>query len=207
MCEGPHPFIPVPDTARVVMNMTHNAEKAMNVFHVRDTAGLDVATLQNIATAFESNDNNFGQAQRSATTSVDSIEVTALDLEDDLQILYTSNLPRFGENASPALPGGTTVATKLSSAFGGRSNQGRSYWVGLTEQMVAGNQILTGVVLALNEYYTELIAAVEGLSGTSQLVVVSYCSNGVWRTTGQAQRIIGVSTDNNIDSQRRRNSR
>lgn len=207
MCTGAHAFIPVDNTARFRLNFLHLNEQCMNVIHVRMGTAFAQADLENMAQIIaEWWDTNL-KAQCSPSTALASIEATSLETEEDLRIIYTTGMPNVGTNASVAMPGGTTVAVRLTSAYSGRSKNGRLFHIGLTEASVTGNSLVPAVQDTLIAAYEELLAAINGYGNDASLVIVSYCNNGSWRTTGGTVIVENASVDPYIDSQRRRNHR
>lgn len=207
MCNGPHPFIRVDNTARFRLNFIHLDEKCMNVIHVRMGTAFAEADLQSMCGIIKAWWDSDIRPTASISTSLESIEATSLELEDDLRVLYSTGLPLAGTNAGAAMPGGTTVAIRLTSAYSGRSRNGRLYHIGLTEGEVNGNELAGAFQLSLEAAYENLVSEIGSYGNNAGLVIVSYCHNGQWRTEGQTELVTNVSVDPYIDSQRRRNHR
>jgi len=202
MCTGTHPFIPVADTARVRMVYSYLGEEVMNVFYWKGDAPLIASDLSGLVdevhTAWAANQ----KAHQLTGLTLLFIEATALDTDGGAQVTLPVN--ETGIIAGAGYPGGVTIAIKFSSGLSGRSNRGRMYWTGIGESQASGNVLLDAVATAFVADMTNFFDAVETATGLTH-VVVSYCNDGAWRTTGVATPIISyLLVDKNLDSQRRR---
>lgn len=207
MCEGPHPFIPVDNTARFRLNFQHMGELCMNVLHIRLGTAWSENDLDNMSLIIKDWWDTYLKAQCSSGTQLNTIEATSLEFEDDLRVVFSTGLPIAGTNSSPGMPGGTTVAVRFTSAYSGRSKNGRLFHIGLVEASQSGNTLDATVRTNLIAAYEELLAAINAYGNDASLVIVSYCNNKVWRTTGATTLVSNVTIDQYIDSQRRRNHR
>lgn len=199
-------FIPVPDTAEVVMSYTGpNGNIMKNVFHVRE-AGLgtwDTAALTNVISIFQNWENTVGKAGRSNQITCTGILARDLSVVDSFVVDTSVNI--VGTIANPALPANVTFCIKALTGLAGRSFRGRHYWIGLAETNVAGDYVTTGVgdarLAALNVLRDSINNALPEMS----LVVVSKFHNGAPRAVGVATDILTYAiTDYRVDTQRRR---
>lgn len=179
----------------------------MNVIHVRLGTAFAQADLENMSLILKVWWDAYMKALTNTATSLTSIEATSLELEDDLRVQFGTGLPLAGTNATDALPGGTTLAIRFASAYSGRSKNGRWFLAGMSENQVSGNQVVAGVVTLLQAAFEELLAAIGEYGNNAGLVIVSYCNNGAWRTTGATTLVENVLVNPYVDSQRRRNKR
>jgi hypothetical protein len=204
MCVGARPFIPVPNVFKVQLVYTLYSQRIENVFNVRSGGGLAVADADRIQTVFSTWWNTNARPQVSISTSLVLMVFDALDAAASLHKEYTTGWTAVGSNGSAALPGGSTTSIKLATGTRGRSYRGRIYWPGLPAANVTAGLISTAyrdaLATAVNALRTSLAADV----ASDKLVVVSYCANGVWRTTGVATEITSASGHTLVDSQRRR---
>jgi len=135
--------------------------------------------------------------------SVTLTEVVIKELVPDGQtILYTEDLPVSGNRASPALPNNVTLAVHWGTGRIGRSTHGRSYFIGLTQDMVGGN--VCNSAADIQDAYDQLRTTFDNITINCEFAVVSFVHANAWRTTPLVTPITGVAVDAIIDSQRRR---
>lgn len=203
MCEGPHPFIPAAGTVKVELVFSGAGGSMENVYHVRPNAAITEALLDQIVTLFDGWDDVDGSEHRSASVSLDRIVAKDVSVDDGLGVEFALPAPRPGVvTGSPVLPNNVTAAVKWTTGFTGRSRRGRTYIVGLYEGGVIGDQLESATRAALLADYQALLTAVTGEGW--DLVVVSYCANGDWRTNALVTPISSASIEGTVDSQRRR---
>jgi hypothetical protein len=144
------------------------------------------------------------QPLTNAATSLQAIEVTDVSQENGVGIIYTSGLPLVGEGTGDTMPNNSTVASKLVSGLTGRSQRGRSYFVGMDRENTTANR--QGITAAFQDALTEAWEALIDAIGTEgfELVVKSLFHNGVPRTTGVVTPITNAVVNTTLDSQRRR---
>jgi hypothetical protein len=198
---------PVANVSRVVMSWTYNGVRCANVLHYMNMdnggGGNAAAIAPRIIANFAGNPIN--HIPNSA--QLDKITVTPLDEFASPPEEYLTGLPLQGTSPIGALPGNVTLVTTFKTQFGGRSYRGRSYWIGLHEGDVFGNNV-TGEMRGIVEGFWELMRVLEPATGeaTYQLCVVSYYANKGLRTVPVATPVVSVSTNTRIDTQRRRMS-
>jgi hypothetical protein len=204
MCEGPRPFIPVPNVFKVQLVYTLYSQRIENVFNVRSGGGVTAADADRIQGIFATWWNATARPQVSLSTSLVLMVLDALDAAVSLHREYTTGWTAVGSNGSAALPGGSTTCIKLATGTRGRSYRGRIYWPGLPGANVSAGLLTTAyrdaLAAAVNTLRTNLAADVAG----DKLVIVSYCSNKVWRAAGVATEVTSASAHTLVDSQRRR---
>jgi len=197
-------FIPVPNTARFELIFNSLDQIVENVFHVEKGTPWSAGNLATMAAAIMQWWKDELAPIVPATVSltrIDSRDLTTEAAPFDSDPCLTDC---EGTLANAQLPNNVTVAVKWTGGLTGRSQRGRTYHIGLAEDQVTGNSvdILDGAgILAA---YNELITVVSGTLIGAQLVIVSYISGGVPRTTGQTTPVTTASLDLQIDSQRRR---
>jgi hypothetical protein len=108
------------------------------------------------------------------------------------------------------MPNNVTCAIKWLTANSGKSFRGRTFHIGMTDQMVIGNNLAGGQDTKFLTAYTALMNAVAsqpaagGASGF-HLVVVSKRHNNAWRDTAVVTPVLSCGLTNTIvDTQRRR---
>jgi hypothetical protein len=186
------------------MVYTFQGQYAENVFYFRDVDGWTadkLGTLNN--KLFLAWQTHIRTTQSSALT-LTKLKATDVSVEGGAYNELAPTSGNVGTEAAPPTALGSTVAIKFATGLSGRSNRGRMFFIGLTEDATNGNLLTTGYGASLAGAYSALFADV--LSGTpgAQHVVVSYCHNGAWRTTAVVNDVTAYSADDIIDSQRRR---
>lgn len=197
-------FQPVPNTASVEMIFGSNGSIVENVFHVEKDAPWTAVELQALAQAFEG-----WWRTELASTQPPTLALQRTDARD-----LTTASGAFhsepcvgacqGTALDVALPNNVTAAVKWTTGLAGRSQRGRTYHIGLTEAAVVGDNLIESARATLQTAYNELIATINALGGTYDLVVVSRVTNGLPRPVGQTTPITSAQLDNSVDSQRRR---
>jgi hypothetical protein len=197
------PFIPLPESLRVAMNFSsQGGNNATNVIYVRDALGEPDATrAQELADIIDGWATTGWAPVASNQWTFDSVEVTDASNPEGVSASALPGEP--GDLTASPLPAQDTVALSLRTGKMGRSNRGRLYFVGLTEEAIAD-----GVLQTLAE--TNIINAYQALRS---LLIADDFSWGVASfVTGGAPRVAGIInpvtdiivTDSLIDRQLRR---
>jgi len=200
------PFIPVPGVFKVQFIYTLHGQRIENVFNVKSGGGLVTADADRIEAVFANWWTTTARLQCSSQTTLVLIVLDALDVASGLHKEYTTGWTGAGASAQTVLSSGVTSSIKLSTALRGRSFRGRIYWPGIKVDNVTANtsQLTTtardAYQAALNTLRTSLAAG----TPSDKLVIVSYMTGGLWRTTGVATEVTGASAHLQLDSMRRR---
>lgn len=197
------PFVPTPDGVKVCLRYNNQGQLSCNIFHVKVEEEI-TATLLNGIGAFFANwwITNMKPLTANAT-SLQAVEVTDVSVEGGQGIEYTTGLPSVGTDGGANMPQNVTVTTKLTTGMTGRSQRGRSYFVGLPQSFVAAGGFLSNAGQAAIDAAFE--ALITGLATNSwPLAIASLVHNGVPRVTGQLTEVIAASVNLALDSQRRR---
>jgi hypothetical protein len=202
MCEGPHPFIPAADTVRVDMIYNTLGGTAENVYHVHAGSTPVDGNMDLIAASFLNWEEDVASLARASSVSLKQIIVTDLSVENGERFVATPVPAIIGDLESPVMPNNVTLAIKTLTNRGGRSFNGRHYWIGLTEIQCQGDFIVASARQTLLEDILDLQTRLTTNGWT--LAVVSYCSEGAWRLTAEVSDVISFDADNVLDSQRRR---
>jgi len=197
-------FVPVPQVMKVVPEYVYpGGNFAYNTFYVAAESEVVLGSLEDVVGAVDGWFSEF--ADLFVANTVKLTRITATDLTEAGGLQYTLDLGAGvpGANVGAVLPANVTIATSFRTGFSGRSNRGRSYWVGLTEGMVTGDFVLDVQAEGIRQAWADLGAALTTLSYTH--VVVSYVSNGVPRVTPQIRPVTEyLMVDTRVDTQRRR---
>jgi len=197
-------FVIAPGVARVELIFLQNAQYVQNVYHVQvdPTGPLTEADLDAVRATFVTwHQTNLRPAQ-GAFAILQRIEVRDMTVADGLAKVYPCTTNCSGSGAGSANPGNVTIAVKWTTGYSGRSRRGRTFHVGLVQNVTTGNQITTGHQTLLQTAYSALITACN-TAGTP-LVVYSRVSGGASRDIALLTPITNATVDINVDSMRRR---
>lgn len=195
-------FIPVPNCFQVTMNATWLGQEVQNVFHVRTDFDDPPPLPSVVATTFI----NWAVAELiplvSDQVTYRSVIVTDISVPNGAQFSGAFPPASTGDQVSPSMPSGVTVAVSWRTGFSGRSFRGRSYHIGLVESQVDANEVASATLASLSGAYAQLVTdcATDGFP----LVVASRYTNGAPRVNGIITNILSLIIDPSIDSQRRR---
>jgi len=196
-------FIPAENTARIIMGFTQGGQQVMNQFYAQFPTQPDKDDLSALALVIKNWWVDFIQDLQTNDVSLVRIELTDITVEAGEQVIYTAGLPLSGNEGATPLPNNVTVSVKLTTGFSGRSKRGRQYFIGLVNtQLVDPNHILLGMVTSLQDAYSALIDAISDAGW--KMVIASFVSGGLPRTTALLTEVISSSVNQTLDSQRRR---
>ncbi len=184
------------------MSYTYLGENLENIWYFREADPFDATSLAALNTSIASNWATTMQGHLSSGCNLDFIESTALDTDTGAQDTLAVGSP--GAITGTGLPGSVTVAVKFATGLAGRSNRGRTYWPGLAESQISGNELNSAVATAIVSDLEDLFAGVES-DVTAEHVIVSYCHDNAWRTTAVSNLVTSyLLVNNDLDNQRRR---
>lgn len=197
------PHVLTPNGVKVCMRFRMDNQVVCNVFHVDNGENPTLADLDLIAEQFYDFWSIHLRNQLSNTLTLEAIEVVDISEEGGEGIEYIPPTNPVGLNPNPPLPMNVSVVTKLTTGRTGRSYRGRKYWNGLCSNHRTGTN---GITPEFKDFLTTamnfLITALELIS--KPLSVLSLVTNGLPRAVGLLTAITAVSTDQVLDSQRRR---
>lgn len=185
------------------MTFLQDGQYLINKHHYLNTAGWDEGSLNNLGTAIREWWDTEMKVFAPTTLSLVEIEVVDLTANSGLGITVQTGLPIVGTATGAALPNNVTIAVKKGTGFVGRSFRGRTYHVGLMENMVVNNTLNASDVTALRDKY-DLLKEPLGAVIPVDLCVLSEVSEGTQRTEGICTVVTGIGIDPILDSQRRR---
>jgi len=199
------PFVAVPAAIKVSWFYDYNGQPCMNRLYVNRTESLPTAATC-AAVAQQAADWWVGNCRAlvPATCQLRLVEAVSVAVQNGPSATFSSGLPSVGTHGSPALPGNVTICVSLRTGLTGRSARGRWYWVGLSEDQVAGNLLDGGVATSITAALDNLLTAMNAIS--SAPLIVSFENNGAPRVGGPVKFFItdALMTDTVIDSQRGR---
>jgi len=204
MCEGPHDFITAEEVAKVQLYFSTPGGVAMNVLNFRTDGGWNSVSLEvlidEIATAWEA---QFSPLQ---SDQVECYRIVATDIstEAGAQVDKAPENDLTGGRSSAVMPNNVTVVTKFGSGLSGRSNRGRTYHIGLVDDQCAGDRLQAGMADTIRDAWIDFAGLVHDSPAAADLVIVSYCFNKAWRTNASVHAVTAFTTEDVLDSQRKR---
>lgn len=196
-------FQPVPNTAKVAVVTTNGFSEYVNVFHFyRDglwgqpeLSGL----LQVVATAWV---NEIMTSIHSDIVFV-RVEGRGLRAPDDVAAEFVLPTPSFGTRGGSLSPANVSFAVTHLTGLAGRSNRGRTFFVGLSESDTVGDLIVAARADALRNGLG--VVRQQAADAGWTMVVVSRRANNVLLPVARTIPITGFRwRDRILDSQRRR---
>lgn len=204
-------WVPAPNTVQLEAVYSTYGGFAENVFHVQGNGPItDIAGLaQQLITTYQNWETAFGRQLRSSAYGLRKVSVR--DIGQQNGPVWENSQLIVGTRTPDPVPDNATIAVKWITGRGGRSYRGRSYHIGLTVDMVSGDQLSSAVQTPMLTAYNALLTAISGVAWNSygptqgSMVVVSASHNKVARATAEITPITqAVFADFNLDSQRRR---
>lgn len=199
-------FIPAGDVVSVFWEHTGPDEVILgNVMNFRNNvAAVSLANMAALGAELVAWYDVEMQPLKSAGYSLNRLRMRDLTQENSFQLDYTTTLPIVGTAVGNSLPSNVALSLKMSTGFAGRSQRGRLYHFGFTEDQVSGNYVDTAVAADILASYNQLITSL-ATPGNWELVVVSYQANGAPRVNAQVLGVQNFSlVDLRVDTQRRR---
>lgn len=198
---------PTPGCAAVEIVNQKDGQLVENVFHVMFNGAVQPTTaqLQHLAASIE-NQWMLGPSLAAAGCVLQTVKARDLTpgTGGDVIVQPRVTAQPAGAVGGIELPNNVTFAIKITTAFGGKSGHGRTFWPGLSTNQVLGSQITQATATDLLNRLQAMRAAVEG-SDPVKFGVLSKWQNKVCRPNGDfKQMLLFATTDLNLDSQRRR---
>lgn len=198
------PFIPLANGAKLTAFYHQNGQPVENVFYFVGTSGWTAGTLASLASAFESWETAHARALRANSTAYHGCEVVDMSAQDSTAVSSSNEID--GTVNDTPLPNNCTIAIKASTGLAGRSNRGRTYWIGLVngQRDGADHNAVNGTFAAA------VVSAMNALISTAfpnsaVLVVASFRHDNAWRSSAVAHPVVSYAlVDQTIDNQRRR---
>lgn len=196
-----------PDVAEVKMVYNSGGQSAQNVYHVYNAAGpWTETTLNDLCIAV----GNWEVAVASVERQEDCqwLYAIATDLTDlnHPRITFAPTAPTpGGHTTSDLAPNNVTIAFKASTSKRGRGRQGRVFWIGLAEDMIANQQLGSSHRTSIGNALNGLIDAVHTADPDWHLVVAHSWVDKVHLAVGTHDAITRYElTDTYLDSQKLR---
>lgn len=197
------PFIPALNVVQAELVYDFAGETVENVLHYEAAGALSIPNMEELGLHLIDWYDNALNALHANTVKLVNVKLTDMTTFNAPGLDVNAGLPKLGTNISAALPNNVAMAISKRTIFRGRSYRGRLYHFGLTENQVVDNTVASGVVTALINAYTPLIAF-STTSESWQLSVVSKFSGNAPRTVAEVTPVVNLTSDGVVDSQRRR---
>lgn len=196
-------FIPSPDCAKAVFNTSFGLQ-AFSFGLWFEKAEFDISDMTDLANICA---NSYSaELLPYISDSVNFDNVTVYDMRTETGQLYTVAPNDPGGDATEPLPIQVALVVTHRTAARGRTARGRTYISGFPENAVTEAVWISGIVTAVNAFFTDVVA--DANVGGWQHVVVSHYLNGAPRTNGLARLVTSSEVRNSIPgTQRRRANR
>lgn len=198
------PFTPAPGICEVVHHFGAAGGPQYNIYHVMhtDSSSWSLSQLSSLGTVFKSwNDADAMLYRHSQIFSVE-FRLRDLSVQSGTEAVVPDGVS--GTAAGSPYPGNVTLAVKASTGHAGRSFRGRTYWVGISESMASGDQIVTAMGNNIVAALTTLLGNVNAVTN-QQMCILSGQQDKVLLNPRVGRPIVGwLMADTNLDSQRRR---
>ena len=195
-------FIPVPNTVQVSLGFELSGEVGSNNIHFTKSTPWSLADMALLDAYINTWLQSFPKVQFANTFAWKNYRIMNLE-SDSAPVIESVPSPAVaGTSAGPQTPNMVAFVVTFRTLNRGRSYRGRVYQAGLTETVVAGNEVTTAFADAVEAWWDDLIVVAPPAS--SSLAVVSRYTGGQPRATGIATPVTGMTTNLRVDSQRRR---
>lgn len=196
-------FHAIPDTAQVNMIYDFDGQMCENVYYVKGAGPWDLTMLQALELEFANWEDTYAKVYRNTSTRLTKIFVRDMTTSSGAELEVDANI--VGVWVGAVVPQNVTISLKAQTGMAGRDRRGRTYWIGLADNMLGptAGQILGSVVLNLVTCLQHLVTT--AFTNSGQLVVAHRRSGGAWITPAETYQILSyIAADNYVDSQRRR---
>jgi len=200
----PSVYQPVPNVAQVKMTYRQGTELMSNSYYVERDTPWSVEDLVTLSDIFYNWENTDGKSERSLSIELTHMTMADLTADDAAYSARAIDPAVGGTNIGQALPLNCTLAVAAVTGQRGRGRQGRTFWIGLTENQVDENVVTNVIKTNIVDNLNSLLEAVNDVAG-QQLVVVHRYVDGVKLATGTTTPIITWTVrDTTIDTQKLR---
>lgn len=197
------PFIPILNTVQAELVYTWNQQTCQNVLHFEASGSLSVDNMLELGAHLVDWYDVHMQPLHHNSCRLNTIRLTDMTVEFAPALDYTVSLPLVGTIGGNSMPNNVSLSLTKRTIYRGRNYRGRVYQVGLAEEQVDGNTVLSGPVGALIAAWEQLLAFTT-TSESWEMVVASKYQGNVARPEAVTTPVINFSSDGIVDSQRRR---
>lgn len=198
------PFIPVPSVVMAELIYSWDNSICENVLHYQVGAGVhDAADMLLLGNKLVDLWNTGLKAVMPATLQLNAVTLTDLTTATAAVVNVSVGLPVTGTSVSSSMPNSVALVITKRTAKRGRSYRGRIYHPGLTEANCINNLCPPpGLTTILNGWNGFISPA--GLTLAWSMVVISRQHNKVEVNPGTYEKVVALTSDGILDSQRRR---
>lgn len=198
------PFIPVPDTAHLILQYTNGGQNMTNGFYFEKAGGWDAAAFETlIDDVYDAWAEGLQEAINTATylTQIKLVDLSAADGITNVNPITTGNQ---GTAAGDPLPRNICMSVTLGTGAAGRSRRGRVYHVGAVDEWLLDEGNFDPESRALvDAQYGVFFGAIETASGADH-VIVSRQQGNVVLAEGVTYPVTSVQARVPIATQRKR---
>lgn len=191
-------------TIKIIVTYTIGGKPQINVHFASIQGGGPTDPTDMLKVANDTYDAYNDNWKLSASSNAEITEIEAINWEAEAgRVAFTSQtLPIVGDVASPAMPNQVALVTTKKTNWTGRSKRGRTYFAGLSEASVDGNDVEAAVITNFQTTLTDLIVNLD--LNLYNLVVYSLYTGGAPRASPFITVVSALSTNARVDTQRRR---
>jgi hypothetical protein len=196
----------VPNTVKAELRFLYEGNNAENVFHIRTSDVPNTSDINAMAASAQTWLEDVWAPLASNKWSANQMVFTSMHNLSGPRVVLAISPAIVGTNTEDALPANSTFAIKANTDTRGRGKSGRTYWCGLSEDQVNGNQVIPATADAIIEALNQLnILWTDVGAHTEGIVIAHYVVGGVRPPTVSTTPVSSYSiADNTIDSQRTR---
>lgn len=198
------PFVPVPNTAEVVIEQSLAGQNVFNVLHFEGPGPFGIPDLNILATEVINAWIEFLDVIYSNQLSLVAVRATSLESISAPGVLSTVSPGTNGAIAVPPTPNNVALVLTLTTDLRGRSFRGRTYAAGMPQDtLVDPSHVTTTYQSLFLDQWTGFFTDVEDDAGVIH-VITSLVTAGAPRVTGVNTEVTGYAVNQELDSQRRR---
>lgn len=181
-----------------------NGQMMQNTYYAQGDSAVTLGDLQALADKVIDWESPDALLDRSITCKLVQVIATDLTSLDSGRVVVTDGLPALGARLSEHLPHNVTLAIKGSTGQRGRGRSARTFWVGLCEDQIVGNNASPQTIVDLEDNMAALLAGINSVPGYLMSVAHRWRDN-IKLDIGTTSPILswGV-TDTIVDSQKNR---
>lgn len=175
---------------------------AANVFHVRYTSVFTDTEADALFAIIHTWLDTDWKDEASNLWTANEVVLTNLNSLEGIRRVYPIEPPIAGTREVDALPANATIAVHGSTGTRGRGKSARWYWVGLAEDQVTGNSIVTARGNAIDAALNALLDTIAGGPMFDGMAVPHLVVGGVRPPVAESEIIVKWSLSNYLmDSQ------
>lgn len=197
-------FIPVPNTAEVVIQQSMSGQDIFNVINFTGGAPFNIPDLNILATEVQNAWIEFLAPIFSTGLDLMAIRATALDTASSPGVLHPVSVGTDGNLDVAPTQNNVALVLTMATDLRGRSYRGRLYAAGLPSTLLASSTEVSSAYLSdFIDAFAAFFEDIEDSTGFTHVIVSRYTS-GAARVTGVTTEVSSYAANAELDSQRRR---